>query len=178
MNKIADKAGDAPAAQNALQTLAKSDEKRGAYHEAYLAWASINDRWPTGQTGKDSLLGMARSLECDYKGPKFDAKVLESSKSYYAEYQKRYPESGEQIQVPQTLNRLNEELAQKELEIGDYYARTESYTAANLCYQRIIDDWPDSSAAKSAEQKMAAVKKELEKAQSQKKKFDWKGLLL
>jgi len=182
MNRIADKAGDAPLARDALQTLAQSDEKRGAWHEAYLAWASVADKWPTGQIGKDAMLGMARSLEQDYRGPKFDSKVLESSKSYYAKYQKRYPDTAGQIGVPQTLNRIDEELAEKELAVADYYARTGSFTAANLYYQRIIDDWPASSAAKSAEPKMAAVRKEQQKIAQQnlskKKKLNLKGLFL
>jgi outer membrane protein assembly factor BamD (BamD/ComL family) len=178
MNKIADKTGDSPTAQNALQTLALSDEKRGAWHEAYLAWASVSDRWPTGQIGKDATLGMARSLENDYKVPKLDAKVLESSRSYYAEYQKRYPDTAGQIEVPQTINSIDEKLAEKELTVADYYARTASYAAAELCYQKIIDDWPNSGAAKSAQQKITVVRKEQEKAQSEKKKFNWKGLFL
>lgn len=182
MNKIADKAGDAPLARDALETLARSNEKRGAWHEAYLAWASVCDRWPTGQIGKDALLGMARSLEHDYRGPKFDSKVLESSKSYYLEYQKRYTDTSKGIEVPQTLNRLDEKLAEKELLCADYYARTGSSAAANLYYQRIIDEWPGTLGAKSAEQKMAALKKQQEKEAQQnlskKKKLSLKGLFL
>jgi outer membrane protein assembly factor BamD (BamD/ComL family) len=182
MNKIADRAGDAPIAQNALKTLAMSREKRGVYHEAYLTWADVSNRWPTGQVGKEALLGMARSLEKDYRGPKFDSKMLESSKSYYAEYQKRYPDAAAEIEVPQTLNRIDEKLAQKELAVGDYYARTSSIVAANLYYQRIVNDWPNSSAGKTAGQKLPEIKKELDKKaqqqSSKKKKINWKGLFL
>ena len=97
MNKIADRAGNAPVAKRALLTLARTREKRGAYDEAYKAWSDVASRWPTGEIGKESLMGMARSLEMDYKGPKFDGKVLISSKSYYAEYLKRYPDSEQQF---------------------------------------------------------------------------------
>jgi outer membrane protein assembly factor BamD len=182
MNKIADRAGDALIAQNALETLAQSSEKRGAYHEAYLAWADVSNRWPTGQVGKDALLGMARSLEKDYRGPKFDSKMLESSRSYYTEYQKRYEDTAAELKIPQKLGQIDQELALKEQTVADYYARTGSYTAANLYYQRIIADWPDSSAAKSAGQKMSVLEDEREKiaqqSLSKKKKFNWKGLFL
>ena len=182
VNKIADRAGDAPIAQNALKTLATSKEKRGVYHEAYLTWAAVSDRWPTGQVGKDALMGMARSLEMDYRGPKFDSKMLESSKSYYDEYRKKYPDDAVELNVPQTLNQIDEKLAQKELAVADYYARTNSAVAANLYYQRIVDDWPNSSAGKTAEQKLPEIKKELDKkAQQQstkKKKLNLKGLFL
>lgn len=182
MNKVADKAGDAPMAENALRTLAQSSEKRSAYHEAYQVWSDISNRWPTGQVGKDALLGMARSLEKDYRGSKFDSKVLESSKSYYAEYQKRYSDAAQGLQIPQKLGKIDEELAQKEMTIADYYARTGSFTAANLYYQRIMEEWPGSSAAKSAEQKVAVIKKEQDKiaqqSLSKKKKLSLKGLFL
>lgn len=179
MNNIADTAGDAPIAKRAITTLAESREKRGAYDEAYLAWSDAANRWPTGEIGKDAVLGMARSLEKDYKGPKFDGKVLESSKSYYSEYIERYPESAQQLELAEKVNKLESDLAEKELLIADYYARTKSYTAADLYYQRIIDDWPTSSSAKTAEQKLPGIKKLIAESQiPKKKKFNWKGLFL
>jgi outer membrane protein assembly factor BamD (BamD/ComL family) len=180
MNKIADKTGDAPIAKNALTTIAVSSEKRAAYNEAYQAWAVVADKWPTGQVGADALLGMARSLELDYKGPKFDSKVIESSKSYYSEYEKRYPDKASELQVSEKITQLDEKLAEKELTVADYYARTDSYQAANIYYQTILDKWVNSSAAGQVEEKMNEVKLKMEKmAQaSGKKKFNWKGLFL
>lgn len=182
MNKIADRAGDAPIAQNALETLAQSREKRGAYHEAYLTWADVSNRWPTGQIGKDALLGKARCLELDYKGPKFDSTVIKSSRDFYADYQEKYSDTAAELKVSEKIVQLDEKLAEKELAVADYYARTGGSVAANLYYQRIIDDWPSSGAAKNAQPKIAAVKEELEKKAQQnslkKKKFNWKGLFL
>jgi outer membrane protein assembly factor BamD (BamD/ComL family) len=181
-NRIADRAGDAPAAKRALQNLAKSDEKRGAYEEAYKAWSSMASRWPTGEIGQESLMGRARSLELAYKGPKFDGKVLESSRSYYSEYIDRYPESAQDLKLMEKTKDIDERLAQKQLLIADYYARTGSYTAADMYYQHITESWPTSTAATASEQKLPNIKKELEKqAQPQttkKKKINWKGLLL
>lgn len=181
MNKIADRMGDAPIAKNALTSLATSREKRGAYNEAYDAWAAVNDKWPTGQEGKDSLLGMARSLDLDYKGPKFDSKVVESARSYYAEYQKRYPEPAAEINVSEKLVVLTDKLAEKELAVADYYTRTGSDVSAEMYYQRIIKDWPGSERAEQAEVKLAALQKVMAKkalAKLGKKKFNWKGLFL
>ncbi|OQA00426.1 MAG: Outer membrane protein assembly factor BamD [Planctomycetes bacterium ADurb.Bin401] len=179
MTKIADIAGDAPIAKKAIETLARSREKRGAYDEAYLAWADYQNRWPTGETGKESLLGMARSLEQDYKGPKFDGKVLESSKSYYSEYAERYPESAQQFGLTDKVEELESRLAEKELLTADYYAKTESYAAADIYYQKIIDQWPDTVSAQKAQEKLPQIKKLLVDSQvPKKKKFNWKGLFL
>ncbi len=182
MNKIADKAGDAPVAQNALKTLAQSKAKRGDYQEAWRTWSDVSNRWPTGRTGQEALFGMARSLEQSYTGPKFDSKVLESSQSYYDEYQKRYPASAAELEVAQTLHNIYGELAEKELTVADYYAKTGSYMAANLYYQRVIDDWPDSASARLAELEMADLKekqqKEAKQSSSKKKKLNLKEWFL
>ena len=179
MNKIADTAGDAPIAKKSIETLAVSREKRGAYDEAYLAWADAANRWPTGDMGQESLLGMARSLEKDYRGPAFDGKVLISSRSYYSEYIERYPQPAEQMNLTGKIGELDVKLAEKELLIANFYARTGSYTAANLYYQKIIDTWPTDNAAKIAEQKIPEMQKQIAQAQlPKKKKVNWKGLFL
>ena len=179
-NKIADRAGDSPAAKRALETLALSREKRGVYEQAYQAWSNAANRWPTGEMGQESLMGMARSLELAYNGPAFDGKVLASSKSYYSEYIKRYPQSAQQLGLTEKTKELDEKLSQKELLIADYYARTGSTVAADFYYQQIIADWPVCAATETAREKLPEIKKELER-QSQppkKKKMNWKGLLL
>lgn len=181
-NKIADRGGDSPAAKRALETLALSREKRGVYEEAYQAWSNAANRWPTGEMGQKSLIGMARSLELAYNGPKFDGKILTSSKSYYSEYIKRYPESAQKLNLAEKVKELDEELVQKELLIADYYARTGSTAAAGFYYQQIIADWPEMAATETAREKLPEIQKELERqAQPQvpgKKKINWKGLLL
>ncbi|MBN1787782.1 MAG: outer membrane protein assembly factor BamD [Sedimentisphaerales bacterium] len=181
MHKIADKAGDAPVAKSALKTLANSRAKRGDYYEAYRAWSDVSNRWPTGQTGQEALFGMARTLEQSYNGPKFDSKVLESSKSYYSEYQKRYPDVADELDVTRTLDNIEENLAEKDLTVGNFYFKTGKYTAAKMYYEKVIKTWPDSISARQAEQKMNELegKQEIkEQDSSEKKKLDLKGWML
>lgn len=179
MNSIADREGDAPIAKKAIITLAQTNEKRGAYDEAYLAWSTAANRWPTGQIGQDSLLGMARSLEKDYKGPKFDSKVLESSKSYYSQYIERYPQSAEEMDLKTKVNKLDNELMLKELTIAGYYERTQSYNAAEIYYKKVAEKWPENNSAKLAENKAAKMERLADETQMpKKKKFDWKELFL
>jgi outer membrane protein assembly factor BamD (BamD/ComL family) len=179
-NNIADRAGDSPAAKKALETLALSREKRGVYEEAYQAWSNAASRWPTGEMGQTSLMGMARSLESAYKGPAFDGKVLASARSYYSEYIKRYPESAQQLNLTEKVAELDEKLVQKELLIADYYARTNSTAAADFYYEQIIADWPGCEATQTARERLPEIKKELERQAlpAGKKKFNWKGLFL
>lgn len=157
MEKIADRTGDAPIAQRAITTVAKSSEKRGAFAEAYEAWSDISSRWPTGKTGRDSLLGMARSMHNAYRGPLYDVSVVENAKSYYDGFVEKYPEQVKQLSIEQTLKIVNEQLAVKKLTIGKYYEKTSKQASAKLYYNKVIADWPSSAAANEARSRLKNI---------------------
>ena len=150
MQDIADRAGDAPIAKRSLIALAESYQRREEYWEAYETWADISSRWPTGQEGRDSLLQMAQSLHSAYRSPSYDSTSLNSARSYYENFNSRYPEFAIQYDIAARTSMIDEQLAYKQLSIADYYNRTDNRQAANLYYRLVIDKWPDSTAAKLA----------------------------
>jgi len=151
MDKIIDRAGNTPIAEKAALAVAESYEKRNKFNEAYLRWSDISSRWPSGQIGEDSLLAMARCKHAAYRGPKYDASCLVSAKSYYENFQERYPKDAEKINAAEKIKQINERLAYKQYETGRYYQRTGNTQQANFYYQTVLDGWPASSAAKMIE---------------------------
>jgi TolA-binding protein len=154
MEKISDRAGNAPVGITAAVAIAESLEKRGKFEEAYHKWSEISSRWPSGKIGKDALLAMARCKHAAYKGPKYDASNLISAKSYYENFILRYPDAASEIGIDKKPKQINEQLADKQLNIGKYYERTGNKEAANLYYQMVVDNWPESAAAKAARKAM------------------------
>jgi outer membrane protein assembly factor BamD (BamD/ComL family) len=163
MEKISDRAGDAPIGINAAVAVAQSYEKRGMFAEAYHKWSEISSRWPTGQIGKDSLLNMARCKHTAYKGPKYNASDLISAKSYYENFKLRYPKDAEAIDVDKILKQIDEQLACKEFNTGKYYQQTGNKQSANLYYQMVVDNWPDSTTANMAKEAMKEKKPDAKK---------------
>jgi outer membrane protein assembly factor BamD (BamD/ComL family) len=157
MEKIADRAGDAPIAQQALVTIAVSYEERKRFEEAYQQWSIISSRWPVGEIAKDALLAMARCKHASYRGPGFDNSSLTSAKSYYERFKAVYPEDAARLEIDNRLALIEEQLAYKKFEIGHYYQRIGAEPAdanfagpAELYYQIVLQDWPNSTAAKMA----------------------------
>ena len=155
MHRLADRAGDAPIAKRAMVAIAESYEKRGKFIEAHYAWQDISSRWPTGKMGQQSLLGMARSMHASYTGPQYDATSLISAKSFYQQYKMRYPEDAAKINLDYKIKQIEEQLAYKQFMTGRFYQRTDSQAAANMYYQLVLDNWPESTAAKMARENIA-----------------------
>ena len=169
MERISDSAGDAPIAKKAAVAVAESYEKRRKFNEAYYKWSEILSRWPTGPMGRDALLSMARCKHAVYRGPKYDASNLISAKSYYENFRLRHPEDAAKIDVDGRLKQIDEQLAYKHFSIGRYYQKTGNEQSANLYYQMVLDNWPDSSAAKMAKTAMDAEKSSDKKEKNEKR---------
>jgi len=155
MEKISDRTGTADIAKNALLTVAHSYEKRKQYNEAYLKWSEISTRWPTGQIAKDALLAMAKNKYAAFRGPVYDGSSLISAKTYYENFKLRYPEEAQELKVDDILTRISEQLAEKNLLIAKYYDRTGSAGPANMYYQMVVDNWPNTKAAQMAKEKIS-----------------------
>ena len=155
MDKIIDRSGNTPIAQKAALAVAESYEKRKKFNEAYLRWSDTSSRWPSGKIGEDALLSMARCKHAAYRGPKYDVSGVVSAKSYYENFQQRYPKDAEELKIGEKLKQINEQLAYKQYETGRYYEKAGSIEQANFYYQMVLSDWPQSKAAKMIEQAKA-----------------------
>ena len=154
MERIIDRAGDAPIAVKAAKAIANNYDSRGKFNDAYDQWSYISSRWPTGRTGKEALLSMGRCKHAAYKGPSYDSSALISTKTYYENYSQRYPQDAMSLEIDRKLTQVNEQMAYKQLNIGQYYEKSGNKEAANLYYQIVIDGWPGTTAAKMAKERM------------------------
>jgi len=158
MEKITDQAGDSSIGIKAAVAVATNYEKRKKFNEAYIKWQDISSQWATGQTAKDALLGMARSKHSVYnshpehKRAMYDASSLSSAKTYYERFKARYPEDAEKIGADGIVRQIEQQRAYKEFTIGQYYERTGNRQAANLYYEMVARQWPNTQAAEMAEQ--------------------------
>ncbi len=157
MERVTDRVGlDSALGLRAARAVVESYEKRGLYDEAYLKWWEISLQWQRGPTGRDTLLGMARNRHASYNKPAesrrahYDSSRLKSARSWYEKVQSLYPEDANRLGVKDEIRRIDEQIALKELAIAQYYDRTGKTTAANLYYDMVISDWPDTRAAATA----------------------------
>lgn len=159
MEKIAERVGlDTQMGIDASVAVAENYEQRKKFNEAFLKWWEISLEWETGSVGADALLGMARNKHAVYNKPPeykrsfYDSSCLSSAKSYYGRFKLLYPKNAREIGVDEILTEIDEQLAYKQLGIGRYYQKTGNIQSANLYFDMVVSDWPDSKAAQQAKE--------------------------
>jgi outer membrane protein assembly factor BamD (BamD/ComL family) len=161
MEKISDRAGlDEPNGVGLRAALAVAEhfEAQEKYLEAYLKWSEIASYWETGPVGKTALYRMAENNLAAYdrhppqKRPHFDGSKLTTAKTYYQKFLALYPEDAREGEVPQKIQHIDEELAYKQLAIGQFYRGTGKHQAANLYFDMVVRNWPQTEAAAAARQ--------------------------
>ena len=157
MRKIADKSGNTQIAQRALITLARSLEDRGKYFDAYDVWVQVAMRAPTGEGGRLSLSGMARTMHSAYNGESFDASPVLSAEGYYGQYMLRYPEIAQEQQVQEYIDTAREQIAYKNYSTGRYYEENFNYQSALIYYNHVVNDYSDTKIATLAERRIPKV---------------------
>ena len=163
MEKITDRVGlDSTRGTEASLAVAKNYEQRELYNEAYLKWWEISLHWDHGPVGKEALVGMGRSkiaaynLQPEHKRHLYDTSGLITAKSCYSRFKLLYPVDARQIDVDKIVEEIDEQLAYKQLSIGQYYQSTGHDKAAYMYYRLVVNDWPDTQAAKTAMERLAA----------------------
>jgi hypothetical protein len=159
LEKVTDYAGiDSQIGTESAIAIAKNYEKRERFNEAYLKWWEISSQWQTGSIGRDALLGMAKAKHAIYnKNPEqkrsfYDSSCLRSARSYYERFKLLFPDDAEAIDVDGIINEINEQLAYKEFVTGRYYQQTGSRQSANLYYDMVTTNWPNSKGAQKAKE--------------------------
>jgi outer membrane protein assembly factor BamD (BamD/ComL family) len=166
MEKISDRAGlNEPngVGLRAAIAVAEQYEAREKYLEAYLKWSEIASYWETGPVGKRALYRMAEDNLAAYnkpplkKRPNYDASKLTTAKTYYQKFLLLYPEEAKLNEVPQKIQQIDEQMAFKQYTIGRYYRRTGEPRAATLYFDMVVHNWPQTEAAKLAQEALDEV---------------------
>ena len=163
-------------AKAAAVAVAESFEERNKFEEAFYKWSEVQDRWQNEPIGKDALLAKAHCKHALYRGPRFDDSDLigrplnpesyyNSAKACYEQFKSRYPQDAKKYEIDKKLKRIEEQSALKQFKIAQYYQKTGSQFSAKLYYQMVVDDWPQTVAAKRAREILAGDSGSQEKKQ-------------
>lgn len=94
----------------------------------------------------DAPRNIARDLTSAHKG--IDA---------YSDFTKKFPADPNVVEARDNIEVLRSLLADKELSIGDFYFKHDYYESAKPRYKKVIDLYPETEAARKAQEKLPLI---------------------
>ena len=125
-------------------------------------YANLAKQYPSGRYVEFAMLRAAEAAEAAFPGIQFDATPLVEADERYRQVQAAFPTYAERENVPDRLEGIREQRAEKDLDIARWYARTRQPSAAEFYYRQVLEDWPDTLAAADARTRLRAMGARLE----------------
>nr|MBA3482993.1 outer membrane protein assembly factor BamD [Pirellulales bacterium] len=149
-----------PWADDAVMATANSYFRRGRYIDADLQYDLLRKEYPRSQHQFEShILGLQCKLR-KYQGPSYDGKPLEEAKLLVKQLKIQFSGELDQEQrqrLAEVDGQLNQQLAQREFNMGEHFDNLEEYGSAKFYYAELIEEYPDSELAATARERMAAI---------------------
>ncbi len=139
-----------------------------SWAEAASAYETFRDLHPRHERVAYAMYRAAKSFFNDIPSPiARDLTPATKAVDAYNEFLKQFPAAPEVADAQKDLGQAREDLAMKELYIGDFYFKREFYDSAKGRYQKIIELYPASQSAGQAKSKLDLAEKYLSEAKKE-----------
>jgi outer membrane protein assembly factor BamD len=128
------------------------------YAEAAAAYETFRDLHPKHEKAPYAMFRIAKSYFKD--SPSNVARDLtpaQKSVDAYQDYLRKFPNAPEAAEAKTDLESARKLLADKELYIGNFYFKRDFYDSAKPRFQRVVAVYPETPAAKEAQEKLEKI---------------------
>lgn len=154
---IDDFARETPIAEQALRMKADYHYQSGEFEEAELAYSRLLRDFPRGRYARFALLRSGESALGRFRGVEFDDADLLEAEVYFEDFEKRYPQDAESADIPQQLDRITEQRAEKDYLVARYYERVRKIDAAAFYYRWVMKTYPKTTWFAEARNRLIAI---------------------
>jgi outer membrane protein assembly factor BamD (BamD/ComL family) len=139
--------------------LANAFLKSGRYYEAADTYEDLRRNYPGSKYLFDSHMLELEARLKSYNGPSYDSTPLQKAEGLIKTIVQQFPnESKENRDVlEQQAALVNNQMAQRDYELGQYHERRGENRAAQLCYAAVAEKFPESIYSSSINGKIQQV---------------------
>ena len=137
-----------PLADDAVMAAGISYFLRGRFEDADYQYKVLREEYPQSDHQFEAhILGLQCKLRM-YQGPDYDGTPLEDAKKLVKQLKQQFAgklSHEERERLTDIQAELNEKLAERDFVTAKYYDETEHYSSARFYYQKIAQQYPNSS---------------------------------
>ena len=108
------------------------------------------ENYPRSLWSSYAMQRLSESHLARFKGPRFDATGLLEAERTLTAYQKAHPTEAERAGAKELIERIDEQLAEKDLNAAQWYEKQQKLVSAKFMYRRVVEAYPRSAAARRA----------------------------
>lgn len=144
LDKVIQRWPGSPLAVKALLLQADFFFNEERFVEAQDTYQLVIDHYKTAPQYRYALLQSAEATFRQFNGLRYDATPLIEARIRYAQARPQLPDGTTDADITDRLDDIENLLAQKELDIADYYHRTGQTQQARISWNQVATQWPDS----------------------------------
>ena len=150
----------APKAQYKLGLVLKSIDR---YYEAEEAFAKVVASYPESEWAEPAKFQLAVTRASVSKSPAYDQGATREAKQKFEEFVIEHPDAVLTPEAEKHIRVLSEREAESNYNAGLFYEKQKAWESALIYYRDVINDYPDSSWAAKAAQRVAIVERRMKK---------------
>ncbi len=155
--RIQERSTGSPIAEQALRRTADFYFNTSQFDLAGDAYEAFLRSYPRSNDVPQIRLRQAFSSLARFHGPRFDATPLIDARSQFKAIQIQYPNLAAENNVPQWIAHIDSDLARKAYLTADFYRRTGKTRGAVYMYRYVLQTYPNSSEAVSAQKQLTTI---------------------
>lgn len=142
-------------AGNCQYELGKIYKKKRDYHAASAAFYTVLLNYPNHGLAKDALYESGICASREVRGAAYDAQLIKIAEERLSRFIETYPEDPRRQVAKLVRQKMEEFKAQKLFLTATYYQKTGNVTAAEIYFQRLLTEYPNSHWAERAQETKA-----------------------
>ncbi len=161
--KVVDNAPYGKYADQSLYKIGECYKKAGDYQSARLAFQKLVDEHPESKMAEDANFQIGLCASKASLKPTYDQSVTDDALNEIEDFSKRHPESQLTGEADKMRQSLREKKAQSDFSIAEFYWRQKLYASAAVYYDHIIENFPETSVAEVASERLKIIEKRTKK---------------
>ena len=141
-------------AEKALYDLGNYHFREGHFQEAIDTFDRLVQDYPESQYGPAAELKAGEAGFKLYRKQKNNEDLLLNTSTRLASFLARYPDNKDKGKAQRLYGQTRELLAEKVMEVAQFYEKNKNPKAAKVYFEKVVNDYPETEAAKKAKGKI------------------------
>lgn len=161
--RVIENAPYGPYAELSQYKIGECYRKSGDYKKAREAFEKLMEDYPKSELVNDAKYQIALATFQMSRGASYDDEATDKAIEQFSKFVKEHPESDVVEESREAIRTLRERKAEKAFEIAEFYVKQGAVSAATVYYDKVIDQYGETSWATRALEKLKVLEKQKKK---------------